>query len=147
MTMRYLDHSATFSRVFAVSESLIGTGKDCSSFITQPVVQCFFRAGHVVLEENTWEGVPEVNQLAMGLPITMLRERIGHSVRDEEMYGADWAESAGANSGIMSDNQENKSEISEMSEILAAKKILNTLSRSGVPEETKPELSEKARKV
>lgn len=71
---------------FAVSgmvESLFGVGKDWSSFITEPLVERFIRAGDVVLDEVTWNELPEANRRAvvtaangLGLPIQELRRRL-----------------------------------------------------------------------
>lgn len=68
----------------------MGLGKDWSSFVTEPAVKRFLRAGNIVLEEETWEGIPKVNQLAveaaaegLGLSIEKLRARLQNTTLEE----------------------------------------------------------------
>lgn len=73
-------------------ESLLGKGKDWSSFVTAPAVRRFLRAGTIVLEEETWEGIPEVYRLGveagaegLGLSIGDLRLRLASSDLNEAL--------------------------------------------------------------
>jgi len=72
--------------VSALVESLFGVGKDWSSFITEPLVNRFLRAGDVVLEEKIWNEIPEANRRALeaaadglGLSIDELRRIEGRA--------------------------------------------------------------------
>jgi len=66
--------------VVGLVESLLGIGKEWSSFITERIVERFIKAGEVVLEEKTWKSLPEANRRAveaaadgLGLSIDELR--------------------------------------------------------------------------
>lgn len=61
-------------------ESLFGIGNDWSSFITEPAVRRFLRAGNIVLEEATWKEIPQVNRIA----VEVAAERLGLSI--EELF-------------------------------------------------------------
>lgn len=77
---------------FAVSgliESLFGVGKDWCTLITEPAVKRFLRAGSKVLEDETWNDIPDENRYAaataaasMELTIEELRTRLSHAVQE-----------------------------------------------------------------
>jgi len=89
--MAILEHAD--AEDFAMSglvESLFGVGKDWSSFITEPIVKRFLRAGDMVLEESTWNEIPEANRRAveaaangLGLSIDELRRRLRVATEDQ----------------------------------------------------------------
>jgi len=71
-------------------ESLLGTGKEWSSIITQPMVKRFIKAGDVVLKEKTWNDLPEANRRAveaaangLGLSNDDLRSRFRGAAEEE----------------------------------------------------------------
>lgn len=79
--------------IFSVSglvESLFGVGKDWSSFITEPIVKRFLKAGDAVLKKETWNDLLEANRLAveaaadgLGLTVDELRRRPRAAAQEE----------------------------------------------------------------
>lgn len=78
---------------FAISgmvESLLGVGRDWSSFITGSLVKRFLQAGDVVLQEEAWYELPEANRRvaeaaagALGIRIEQLRKKFRAAARKE----------------------------------------------------------------
>jgi len=81
--------------VSALVESLFGVGKDWSSFITEPLVNRFLRAGDVVLEEKIWNEIPEANRRALeaaadGLGLSIDELRSHGCINAESIYQFKW---------------------------------------------------------
>jgi len=116
--------------------------------VQSTVVEWFLYAGGRVLEEEIWSRIPEANRHAveaslfeLGLSLDELRARIRLAAPQEI--------SASLEVTSQETDEEEVDTIygSEIAEILDAKELLNTLSKSGLSEDKKNELSEMAWKV